>query len=263
MCLLVLQKQNSSFDWEKLEGGFDANPDGAGYAVHTPKGLIQSKGYFQWDAFRESLAPYEGRSCIVHFRISTSGNVDADNCHPFDVGGIFGRREFAGQLVVAHNGVLDERLTVPGRNDTWHFTKNKLYPVWKQCREFHLSEKATEAIGQNIGSSKLAFLDHLGRHSIVNERLGHWDKDVWYSNSSYAWSMPSSYRSYDDFDYGGVRWTSHDKQTNQAICDELTYNGVPWVEVMRAWGQGRDALIQLAEWELGTVYAYGPEDEYR
>ena len=56
-----------------------------------------------------------------------------------------------------------------------------------------------------IGTSKLAFLKSDGSYKIVNESLGHWEDDVWYSNSSYEDTI-RCYGGYSGYGFGNDYW---------------------------------------------------------
>ena len=56
-------------------------------------------------------------------------------------------------------------------------------------RGFTRNQATLDLIGGYVGHSKLVFMNGRGNATIVNEELGHWNGDRWYSNSSYR-SVP-------------------------------------------------------------------------
>jgi len=117
---------------------------------------------------------------IIHFRIATSGRIDEDNCHPFQV---------TPDIVMAHNGILDNAEPTSTISDTRVFIGEVLSDL---PEGFLWNYGIQRLISGFIGDSKLVFLDRYGMYRFVNENLGHWDKhhSNWFSNYSYA--MPDT-----------------------------------------------------------------------
>jgi hypothetical protein len=125
---------------------------------------------------------------ILHFRWATHGEVNVENCHPFELKD--------GALI--HNGVISGM-------GTSSYSKYYTPPKGKACeaecddrsdtREFvedYLADmgvsellSAKKLIEHTIGYSKLVTIHHDGSVHIFNERSGHWRNGVWYSNDSY------------------------------------------------------------------------------
>src|SRR5687768_9176607 len=104
-----------------LHSIFKTNPDGIGimYATHhkgKPILKIVKKLPNTLAAAEQFIArmPDDARQCAIHFRWTTHGDTNLDNCHPYTV--------LEGQVALMHNGVLstgnDKDKT---KSDTWHF----------------------------------------------------------------------------------------------------------------------------------------------
>jgi len=135
------------------------------------------KGYFGfrkfWWSFRlvdQEVGHKTG--IIIHFRIATSGLIDVNNCHPFEVNN---------QVAFAHNGIINIESTEI-KSDTVIFRDEILskLPV-----DFMKNSAILELIGGYAKNSKLIFLNTSGDVIIMGEKEGVWDDGIWYSNNSY------------------------------------------------------------------------------
>lgn len=174
MCLIIASEAGRWPEQELIEQGFQDNPHSWGLMVADGRKVRVSKGLNKTtlltavESAKRSALPY-----VLHYRWATHGKVDLANCHPFRV-----RRD----LWMAHNGVLSIATPDKRFSDTWHFVEvlkaNRLAPA-DIARDSIRAE-----IGREIGSSKLAFLDSMGRVQLINEHLGSWHTpDIWLSNT--------------------------------------------------------------------------------
>lgn len=175
MCIAIYKPKGKTIPYDYLEEGYFNNPDGSGF-MFTENGkinVVKTMGKFEtFYKLYNKIVP-EDKTVILHFRISTSGGINLNNCHPFSVNK---------HLAFCHNGVIDIKLTNKKLNDTRHFN-NK---ILKNLPVNFLKDKAiVELIKGYIGSSKLVFLDNSGKTTIINADLGQWENGIWYSNSSY------------------------------------------------------------------------------
>ena len=177
MCLLILKKKDGHIKKESLQTAFNGNRDGVGYSFVRDGGIVTKK----FRKFSKFFKQYESDTLhnsesnfIVHFRLSTHGTNDGTfNVHPFKV---------SNDLVFAHNGMINKVRADKKLSDTQVFNEDILQGL---PTDF-LSYKATrDLIGEFIGHSKLVFLNSSNDFTIINEDLGHWADDVWYSNNSY------------------------------------------------------------------------------
>lgn len=172
MCLLIAKPKEVIIPKKVLCQGFNTNPDGAGFAVAVDGGLILEKGFFTFSSFWKCYKQFKAYPGIIHFRVATNGAVDAERCHPFDIG----------NLAMAHNGLLQDYSTSNVYSDTQLFSKDiseiiHRYPgiwrndVWKNIIEKYIDEY-----------NKLAFIDNFGHIEIYNMQYGHWKYGAWFSN---------------------------------------------------------------------------------
>lgn len=180
MCLIIFAPNASTSRIRKviLERGFRKNKDGAGLAYVKDGRVVVSKAYYTFTDFfvayqraRRAMIGTES-PLLIHFRWGTCGPVNHTNTQPLVI--------YRNQLVMAHNGIFDNlsdyespvsdsvRLTRIIREHGWAypFNKNQISTLDTMCGRF----------------SKLVFLSHTGRYTIINERLGGWRRGAWYSD---------------------------------------------------------------------------------
>ena len=88
MCLLITKLSNSPVladHW--IEDFYDFNSDGIGIMYSENNELIIKKVLPKTEI--EATAFYQkyvkGKMCAIHFRMRTHGNIDLNNCHPYEV----------------------------------------------------------------------------------------------------------------------------------------------------------------------------------
>ena len=226
MCVAIGQRKNAAtITEEELRRGWGANPDGGGYAfIDTKTGKILIRKFMSKEPFikaylRDHKAHGVNSPFLVHMRIATHGKVMEDTAHPFRIDSEFG------EMVFAHNGIIDEvqEYTNDTTSDTMAFRDlflDELPDSWLD------SPAMNELVESYIGWSKLVFLttseacaDQL---YIINESAGYWIKDNWFSNHSCAaklssWDTPQ--KEYNDYDnwfvdnkYAAKDWVWDDKE---------------------------------------------------
>lgn len=183
MCLLTFISENTDMDYTCAKTASKANPDGFGFAIHAGVAIIKDhdmnfdKLWLRWVDLRKT---YRGPA-LFHFRITTHGDTNLNNCHPFNVGD-------TNKSVLAHNGMLP--LTIPvkeSRSDTKLFAEIVLPHIGGVKA---LDDKVFfQDVCKWAGSNKIVVLsveENVDRDwYIINEDLGHWNDGVWWSNSSY------------------------------------------------------------------------------
>ena len=169
---------------------YQANPDGMGIAW-LPKGQKQVqiyKGFFNFDTFwekLESLYIYKSDILALHFRIATSGNVDATMCHPFPVTDkvhLLQASEAKVKRCLLHNGILGEGKGA--LSDTAVFIREKLVPAIRKTSSFNLA--LHECFTPYESSNRILTIDAETKEVAL---LGKWIQDretgLYFSNSSY------------------------------------------------------------------------------
>ena len=198
MCIIVAKNKNVEMPSMKtLMTCFENNPDGAGIMYASNYKVYIKKGFMTFDQFEKALKSISIKTgktldelpIVMHFRISTSGNVDGGNCHPFPIGKplkLLRQTSIECDIGMAHNGVLynwkPEKNSI--YNDTQTFINgcvNVLYEgfgnaLLNDTGSFNLLEHERE-------TSRLCFLERDGTITCMGDWLT--DDGVMYSNDSY------------------------------------------------------------------------------
>ena len=179
MCIAILKQQNETIKKAKLKNCFYNNDDGAGYMFSKDGILHFFKGFFTfkdfWKSYVKNVINNGNPISAIHFRISTHGKTNTNNCHPFRINDDIG---------FIHNGIIRMVETDKKQSDTSMFNDTILKRL---PSNFIRNTGICDLIEESIGTSKLVFLDNKGQYLISNESLGHWDGNVWYSNDSYRY----------------------------------------------------------------------------
>lgn len=194
MCIIVNKPKGVEMPTKEiLKNCFTRNSDGAGL-MFSLNGKVQiHKGFMDFDSFHKYIKKLDkvhnlkDKAIIMHFRISTGGNVDAGNCHPYPVTKneeSLRKEHVVTDLGMVHNGIIQMYNTKYGvLNDTQQFIMGCVSTL-KDLNEHFLEDKAsTTLLGKISGSSRLCFLD--GKENVT--MIGSWyeDNGIYYSNTTY------------------------------------------------------------------------------
>jgi hypothetical protein len=186
MCLLVSQPASTVFTEDFLQGVYAYNSDGIGVMFANENGLNILRCVPKTEAdfikfFRENI---EGRDCAWHARMRTHGDINLDNCHPYQV--ISADEGYP--LYLAHNGVLATGNSKDTKkSDTWHYIQDYLRPMLLSNPQFFLTPAFEDMVSSHIGSgNKFILMDAFGNSVTINEQVGVIHEGAWLSNT-YAW----------------------------------------------------------------------------
>ena len=271
MCVIVYAKKGVDIPTEEqIRAMWSANPDGAGYAYTTRKGVKYSKGFMTVEELLKELEPQRERlkntEFGIHFRIGTSGKNDKHTTHPFPVTTKYHElREIEGTVpaVLFHNGVVaDGGLTDKNSSDTQDFTI-AMAPL---LNKYTHSKARDYFIEELLGTSKLLILYKGNRVKMY----GKWEKDgelyvsnIYYQYKSSGYSRYSRY--YDDDEYDGW-WrdyyhrpakTNENDELAEKLLDEIEQNSFAYTtpEGMKALKDSAEftttALMEFEDFTLG------------
>lgn len=222
MCIAILNTKGI-INKDTLLTCWNNNNDGAGMIYTTKNNELKVfKELINFDKFYKEYSKQrkanKESNFVLHFRIATSGKIDLNNCHPFKVNK---------NLAFVHNGMIDIELMNNAVSDTYTFNETIIKNLGSN---FLYNEAIIRLIETYIGYSKLIFLNNLNEAFIINEQLGHWDGDNWYSNTSYSCNTKKAkvsnygyakyYEDYYDADY--KNYSTGD------ICDCCENKGSTW-----------------------------------
>ena len=195
MCIIVSKNIGVEIPSERvLKNCFDYNNDGAGFMYNFNGKVYMEKGYMNFRNFYNRIMELDkeiglkDRGLVMHFRISTSGGVSVNNCHPFPISNKekdLKALNFVTDVGVCHNGIISGYIPPKGSpySDTQLFIKNYLYDIKKEHEDFLTNPSLLFAIEKTVGS-KLAFLDGEGNITLVGKFIEEED-GCSYSNETY------------------------------------------------------------------------------
>ena len=200
MCLLMVCLPGMHPERELLENACANNPDGYSFAVHHGDHITTARSMKSdrlLDRFYEELDKSPTAFGTFHARISTHGTTTLENNHSFRVGG-------RSDIVLSHNGMLPIPSKGDNRSDTRIFAEDVLPALGVESLDDAFAWSALESWASG---SKIAILSTApelrDQLYIVNEDLGHWKENIWWSNSSYEYRWGGKF-SFGSSYYGGA-----------------------------------------------------------
>lgn len=126
MCVIIYVPKEATIDREELVNAWITNPDGAGYSLQKDGEVQMERGFMDMDTYIDEVLKYVGKyNIVLHFRISTSLQVNRVQTHPYirsNIGKIKGNTT---DDVICMNGIVrcdyTNRL---GWNDTMNFIED-------------------------------------------------------------------------------------------------------------------------------------------
>lgn len=186
MCVAIYKPKNVILVKRVLKNCFENNPDGAGFAYPDEKGkqIVIERGFFGFRKFWRRYRTVQDRAMLIHFRIATSGKINAENCHPW---------ELDKKHAFVHNGKIKDKLdgvNCDEISDTGYFVQEILAPLFKKPglkgKHWWGGFSFKWLMEQSIGTdNKMAILGADGMATIFNEAKGEWQYETWFSNNTY------------------------------------------------------------------------------
>lgn len=242
MCIICYSPAGTVLSEEDLFNSNSNNPDGFGWAVRTPNGIVTGKTMNSdqaIDQFLDLRGRFADFDAVYHARITTHGATMLENNHPFIVGDE--------RTVLVHNGMLPITPSKGDkRSDTRIFAEERLPSMGVRVLDKPKSRRKLEKWMQGSKMVIMSTRSDLRKDTyILNEDSGVWDNGIWYSNATYSypgrWLWSSGADS--DLDLGveclnpmcGVVWDSLSDSVNYGICDRCNCCldcGEGWLECL-------------------------------
>ena len=193
MCIIAVKPIGEELmDRKVLENCFNYNSDGAGLMYNLDGKVYIEKGYMNFKNFYGRLLELDkeiglkDRGLVMHFRISTSGGVSTQNCHPFSISNdekVLKALNFVTDVGVCHNGIIPSYVPKGGTlSDTQLFIKDYLYYIKEENEDFLTNPSLLFAIEKTV-QSKLCFLDGEGNVTTVGKFIE--EDNYLFSNETY------------------------------------------------------------------------------
>jgi hypothetical protein len=179
MCLIVHQPKGSTAPLALLQSAAEYNPDGFGFmgfdsAGHT---VVERSGEPGFERARVLAERHAGSECVFHFRRRTSGSLQEENLHPFEV---------APGLLMMHNGTASNvPIRHAGRSDTWHLVNDYLAPLLGHRRKLIYDRAFRRILDSWLGpQNRVVFLDASEQRIELLHRAEGFDwRGLWISNT--------------------------------------------------------------------------------
>ena len=224
MCIIAIKPAGVKMPArETRENMWYGNPDGGGFMVATGHDVIIKKGFMKLSDFEDALSE-EGdltnKTVIMHYRITTHGGTNKQNCHPFPITNnvnIITKPIVRTDIGVAHNGIIHNVTPRKGVSDTMEYILSQISHM-KKIDKFFYKKSAWLDLIEDAIDSKMVFLDKHGQFTTIGDFTE--DEGVLYSNSSYKSHRFKGHYSTLGSAYGWDGWV-----------DELE-SGYDWVKLM-------------------------------
>ena len=210
MCIIVIKEKGVDLPKDYIfENCFENNDDGAGFMYNKNGEVIIQKGYMSYKAFKKALDKalkkiddVKNTAMVFHFRISTQGGTNPQNCHPFPLSSDENDLQatyIKTPLGVAHNGIISltsngyssyyyggkvTKLKDDHLSDTQIFIRDYLSLIFDLNPNFYWENAGLELVEMLI-DSKMCFLDGGGNVETVGAFIE--EKGILYSNSTYSY----------------------------------------------------------------------------
>lgn len=182
MCVIIHKPADKEVPIAHLIEAMRCNPQGWGLA-YIEAGKVKTDHGFAQDRALKAVQAVMDKELIFHARVATSGNINMENLHPFEI--------VRDQLYVAHNGVFRDLSDYHSRHcDSWHFA-DQMKPFFERYGLRLLDTEIFLGWAQLFcgKSNRLAFLSPDGA-VIINRELGIELNGLWYSNTT-AFPIPA------------------------------------------------------------------------
>lgn len=218
MCIAIYQPKNIKINYALFSSCWRVNPDGGGFAVRKDGKIEIHKGFMTLKEFWSGYKKYNGQYDIaLHFRITTHGMTNAENCHPFPVGdGAF-----------LHNGTIPGYgKTLDGRSDTREFCEDVLSPCLERYPRFGVMPYEKTMLEACLDGSK-AVLMYPDETVILNEIRGLHKNGAWYSNN-YPFIAETPGKRKKKYKYASKYWNEYESDTYESMMNYTRPSGFRW-----------------------------------
>lgn len=210
MCVIAVKNSGVGFPKDDLiKDMWDSNPHGAGFMYVKNNKVVIEKGFMKYEDLMRAIADLKKRIDIVntpvvmHFRITTHGGTSPQNTHPFPISSdekYLRALDLTCSVGMVHNGIINSVVVDKDAkmSDTMVYIQEVLTPLSMLNKQFYKNNYGKTLMENQIGWSKLAFLDKTGAIELVGDfKKGtkHNSNDILFSNLNHEMSKTNIYAS--------------------------------------------------------------------
>lgn len=171
MCQIIYVPPNGFFPWIHLEAIYENNPDGFGM-MWTENGKVKHiKGLFDRDEIFYMIDDGPKTGVAYHFRYTTRGLTNDDNCHPFII---------SDDLGMMHNGTIPNIKDISKLSDTAQFAMACRNVHANNGTDFFFSDTFKKTCTETVGSSNRVLFLGVGEET-GKRRVSYINGDKWVS----------------------------------------------------------------------------------
>lgn len=199
MCV-ILHKTNHVKE-QDIADAYEYNSDGFGVMYRENGKVVVDKGLYTLETILHKLWYLRDIEYVAHFRITTRGKTNHQNCHPFQV---------SDNVWMMHNGTLNINIDNPNMSDTWHFSQ--------LLQSTKITQRLLDYIPALTGTDRMIFM---GRKNI--HKIGQWEyynRNEW---SNLNWQFSSFYRDEELDDRSYLDWV--EQYGSYWATEQDQYNG--------------------------------------
>jgi len=180
--------------------------------------------------------------CIIHLRNATRGKVSVENIHPFKIpSGEFYHNGTIMSLSTKTADVSDTAMLADILNETKYDNISDIEPLLEVIA------------GKTV--NRFIFMDKLdGAITIINEDLGMWEDDIWYSNDYHKKTCDTTFEYADDY-YSGNYPYEYRYDAKSGIYKKYE-KSPPKVEVVKPTKHTIENIEDIEE-DVVKVFVYG------
>ena len=171
-------------------------------SVYIEKGFMDFESFYRRIEELDQQINLTNHAIVIHFRISTSGKIDKENCHPYPITNNLRYTRCTllkcNDVAFCHNGIIRDYIPTGQKlyNDTQMFDAQVLSFFKSKYPEFYKSKNIMKML-DILCKSKLCFLDNKGDIYTVGNFM---ERDgILYSNLKFL-PTKSEPKIFDDWD---------------------------------------------------------------
>ena len=122
MCVIIYVPATSTIEESEIRDAWNTNPHGAGYSIQKNGKVFYKRGFMNLEPFVNEIKPLIGKyNLLLHFRISTSKEVNKVQTHPYKKGDVMRTQGFTDKPVICMNGIISKQKEYKDCNDTMSY----------------------------------------------------------------------------------------------------------------------------------------------